>query len=101
MNDSPIRVLLVEDNPGDADLLRVVLADAPAAHFTLEWVDRLAAGLERLAGGGIGLVLLDLSLPDSTGLDTFTEVHAAAPHVPVIVLSGLDDEALSLKALQV
>src|SRR5205823_4900571 len=66
-----VRVLLIEDNRGDARLIQEYLAEVEGLTFTLEVVERFAAGLERLARGGIDVVLLDLSLPDSRGLDTF------------------------------
>jgi hypothetical protein len=94
-----LRVLLVEDSPGDARLLREYLADVAQAPFELEDVDTLEAGLERLRKGGIGLVLLDLSLPDCFGLETFTRTRDAAPDVPIIVLSGRDDEALAIQTV--
>jgi two-component system cell cycle response regulator len=94
MNDPQIRILLIEDNPGDARLIRALLAEADASGFHLEHAEQLAAGLERLALGGIDVVLLDLYLPDSRGLDTFTQLHAHAPDVPIVILTGLDDEAL-------
>jgi sigma-B regulation protein RsbU (phosphoserine phosphatase) len=96
-----IRALLVEDNPGDARLIREMLRAAGAAHATveLEYADRLASGLEHLASASVDVVLLDLSLPDSTGFDTFAQVHAAAPIVPIVVLSGLDDDALAVRAV--
>ena len=95
-----LTVLLIEDNPGDARLLQVMLAEVPAAPFALERADRLSTGLERLDKGGIDLVLLDLSLPDSGGIDTFVRAHEHAPHVPLIVLSGLDDEDFAIKTVQ-
>src|SRR5512146_2637375 len=70
------KVLLIEDNPGDARLIQLMLADAGDGLFEVETVDRLAAGLRRLSRNDIGLVLLDLSLPDSQGLETFTHLHA-------------------------
>ena len=91
------KALLIEDNPGDVRLIRLHLADAPHAPFELVHADKLSAGLERLAGGDIDLVLLDMSLPDSFGLDTFKRAHAAAPQVPIIVLSGLDDESVAVQ----
>jgi signal transduction histidine kinase len=100
MEDKPVRVLLVEDNPGDARLLQFTLAEAGRDDFELEHVDRLSAGLERLASGGIELVLLDLSLPDSHGLDTFSAIQAQAPQVPVVVLSGLDDREVAVTAVR-
>ena len=94
------KVLLVEDNPGDARLMREHLAD-PAGHsFELEHVSTLTQGLERLSRGGIDLVLLDLSLPDSPMPDTFQRVHACAPEVPIIVMSGLDDEKFAIQTVQ-
>src|SRR5579871_1612364 len=97
-----MRALLVEDNPGDARLIREMLREtgANAASVELSIVDRLSAGLERISGGHFDLVLLDLSLPDSSGLETFERVHTLAPGVPVVVLSGLDDEAVAVRAVQ-
>jgi PAS domain S-box-containing protein len=93
------RVLLIEDNPGDARLMREYLSDPAGALFDLEHVDTLAQGLERLAQGGIDLVLLDLSLPDSPMPDTFKRAHTAAPEVPIIVMSGLDDERFAMQTV--
>jgi two-component system, sensor histidine kinase and response regulator len=99
MSRELLRILLIEDNHGDARLVREALAEAAPGQFELEHVDRLAPGLRRLGGGGLDLVLLDLSLPDSRGLDTFRAVHARAPGLPTIVLSGMDDEAVAVEAL--
>ena len=77
-----------------------MLADAGGQGFAIEWVSRLADGLERLGRGGIDLVLLDLGLPDSQGLDTFIKAHAQAPQVPFVVLTGLADETLALTAVR-
>jgi diguanylate cyclase (GGDEF)-like protein len=93
-------VLLIEDNPGDVRLIREMIADDPGAPFAVHVADRLAAGLERLAGNETALVLLDLSLPDSFGLETFAKVYAHSPAVPIIVLTGNDDDALALSAVQ-
>jgi len=91
---TPIRALLIEDNPGDARLIREMLRDAAGGHAEVELAhaDRLSTGLERLSLRDVEIVLLDLSLPDSTGFDTFTTVHTQAPEVAIVVLSGLDDE---------
>ncbi len=96
----PIRVLLVEDNPGDARLIRELLARARGFQFELERAERLTAALERLKGAGIQAILLDLSLPDSSGLNTFVRVHHCAPHIPIIVLSGYDDEVVAIRAVR-
>jgi len=98
----PIRALLIEDNPGDARLIREMLRDAGGASAAVELalVDRLAPGLEQLAGQVTDVVLLDLTLPDSQGFETFTTVHTRAPDVAIVVLSGLNDETLAVRAVQ-
>ena len=95
-----IRVLLVEDNPGDARLIQELLLEARSAHFETVVAPRLADAQEELAHGDFQLILLDLSLPDSQGIDTFHRMAAYAPSVPLIVLSGLDDEALALQTVK-
>ena len=67
--------------------------------FQVEHVDQLAAALARLARGGIDVALIDLSLPDSSGMETFQAIHAAAPAVPIVVLTGLDDEQFVIELL--
>jgi diguanylate cyclase (GGDEF)-like protein/PAS domain S-box-containing protein len=97
----PIKVLLIEDNPGDADLVLERLCSESNGAFQICWNQTLEAGCELLArGGGIDLVLLDLSLPDSEGLATFRSVHALAPHLPIVILTGLDDDEMALQTLQ-
>ena len=93
-------VLLIEDNPGDARLIREMIAEDPDAPFNISTADRLAQGLERLSAGETGLVLLDLSLPDSLGLETFAKVYAHSPAVPIIVLTGNDDQTIALSAVK-
>ena len=95
-----IRVLLVEDDPEDALLLRETLADVPSAQFEVTDVGTLAAALPRLREPGFEVVLLDLSLPDSQGFETFETVKASGSEVPVVLLTGLDDETLALRAVQ-
>jgi PAS domain S-box-containing protein len=92
-------VLLVEDNPGDAQLILEVLRGFPADAYDLERVDRLAPALERLGRAGVDVVLLDLDLPDSDGLDTLRRAQREAPHEPILVM-GLDDEGLALEAVR-
>ncbi|MBI4492864.1 MAG: EAL domain-containing protein [Chloroflexi bacterium] len=94
-------VLLIEDNRGDAGLVRALLAEAPGGPVAVEWVDRLSPGLQRCAAGGLDAVLLDLSLPDSQGLETVARLRAHSPGVPIVVLTGLEDEALGIQAVQV
>lgn len=98
-SEAQLTVLLIEDNAGDARLLMEYLSEAPGNPFVLEHVDMLSDGLERLQKAGIALVLLDLSLPDSLGLETFARTHACAPEVPIIVMSGRDDESLAIKTV--
>jgi len=95
-----IKVLLIEDSRGDARLIEEYLAEVEGLRFEVEGAARLAQGMERLTRPGVDVVLLDLSLPDSRGLDTFIKLHAAAPHVPTVVLTGFDDEDLALRAVQ-
>jgi diguanylate cyclase (GGDEF)-like protein len=100
MNLPPHTVLLIEDNPGDARLIREMLAEDPSAPFRLHCEERLSRGLEFLSSEKPGLVLLDLSLPDSHGLDTFVKVYAHSPHIPIIVLTGNDDQTVALSAVK-
>lgn len=95
----PIRLLLIEDNPGDAFLLSELLGEAPVP-FTIEIVERMDRALERLDAGGIDVAICDLTLPDSQGLETFHRIAAHASQVPVIVLSGMNDEALALRTVE-
>ncbi|MFZ0284101.1 MAG: response regulator, partial [Terriglobales bacterium] len=98
MNDQATRVLLIEDNPGDADLVRLRLIEGNAA-VEVNCVERLADGIASLGAHPPSVVLLDLNLPDSHGAETFRTVLANAPDVPVVILSGQDDEALAVKAV--
>lgn len=100
MNDQRFNVLLVEDNPGDARLIRESLTESAGQPFDLETADRLATALHRLGGGGIDAILLDLALPDSHGQETFERAKAKAPTVPIIILTGLGDESLALKMVR-
>jgi PAS domain S-box-containing protein len=95
-----IKVLLIEDNPDHVELIRDTLAETERYRFDLECTDRLSAGLEYIAQAKTDVVLLDLFLPDCTGIDTFISVHSQTPDVPVIVLSALDDEKLAVQAVQ-
>lgn len=100
MGAEPLRILQIEDNAAQARMLEEVLRDAMDTPYELQWADRLAGGLDRLGQARFDLVLLDLGLPDSQGLNTFEQLYALHPHQAVIVLSGLDDGGIALKALQ-
>jgi diguanylate cyclase (GGDEF)-like protein len=93
-------VLLIEDNPGDARLIREMLAGDEASPFILQCAERLSTGIELLSREAPALVLLDLSLPDSFGLETFARVYAHSPGVPIIVLTGNDDQTVALSAVK-
>src|SRR5438105_78883 len=99
--DTPIKVLLIEDNPADARLIEVMLAEARGLDFELSWADSLTAGMQRLATQPADVVLLDLGLPESTGLETLQRLFAHDTKVPtLVVLSGLTDEVIAVQALK-
>jgi PleD family two-component response regulator len=94
------KILLIEDSKGDARLLEESLAEVPGASFKVIWAVRLEQGLRYLADEEINLILLDLGLPDSDGFETFKKIHGASPDVPIIVMTGLNDEKLALEAVR-
>lgn len=100
MGDQPVRILLVEDNPLHARLIERFLAADTRLRSAVTAVERLADGLAELQRGATDLVLLDLILPDSQELDTLFRVQDAAPEVPVVVLTGLDDVKLAARAVE-
>ncbi len=95
-----IRVLLIEDDEDDYVITSELLAEARGNKFDLKWASTLTKGLEMLGNGGYDVVLLDLTLPDSHGWRTFVDTHSHAPDVPVILLTGMDDESLGVQAVQ-
>src|SRR6202045_2463721 len=100
MKEKPLHVLLVEDNAGDARLLREMFGTEKPGSFELTHILRMSEAIIHLAKGGVDVVLLDMGLPDAHGLDTVRRGHAVAPSVPLIVLTGLDDEALAAEAMK-
>jgi len=102
MDDASLKILLIEDSPADADLVRYMLSESRQPSFTVEHVERLRDGLSILSkpGNDTDVVLLDFNLPDSTGLDSFKETHNAAPNVPVIILTNNKDEDTALLAVR-
>ena len=96
----PIKILLIEDNPGDVRLIQEMLADENSDFFTVECHNRLSRALHRLTENGVDVVLLDLGLPDSQGLDTYAKVHAQFPRLPIVVLSSLHDENIAVRAVR-
>jgi PAS domain S-box-containing protein len=98
-HDEDMKVFLIEDNPGDAQLIQELLKESKIRQCDWEHTDKLSSALERLAKGGIDVILLDLSLPDSHGIDTFKRIYEQSPNVPIVVMTGLDDDAVALKAV--
>jgi len=99
MSSAEYRILLIEDNPGDARLIQEFLREAEDEAYRSVWVKTLAEGCRVLCADPFDLVLLDLSLPDSQGLKTFQTIHAENSGVPVVVLTGLDDKAVARQAV--
>src|SRR5712671_628737 len=100
MKAGPIRVLLIEDNPGDARLVREALADARGVHFDVTHTATLADGIAELRRPNTDVVLLDLSLPDGEGLPSIARLRPVAPNAPILILTGLEDEELALEAVR-
>jgi sigma-B regulation protein RsbU (phosphoserine phosphatase) len=98
LSKQPTKVLLIEDNQGDADLVRLRLVEGNS-DVSVSTADRLSTGLAAMNEHQPGVVLLDLNLPDSRGAETFRNILSKAPGVPVVVLSGQDDEELAAKAV--
>lgn len=98
--DKRIKLLVVEDNPDDAELLRRKLRDAKGAYIEMELAGRLSTALERLAAESFDVVVSDLGLPDSQGFETFLSLHNQNPDIPIIVLTGYSDENLAINAVQ-
>lgn len=99
MDQKPIKVLFIEDNPGDVRLIRELLKEIAGTRFELQHADRLSRGLICLTEGAFDVILLDLGLPDSQGLDTLSIVCAQRPKAPIVVLTGLADEMVGIEAI--
>ncbi len=100
MNYEPIHVLLIEDDPIQAKYIQAMFSSVEAEKFIMTWGSTLDAGMSIIASTQVDIVLLDLMLPDSNGLDTFISLYDAAPNIPIVVLSSLDDETPALLAVQ-
>lgn len=100
MNNRLTQILLIEDNQGDAELLQDLLEQVRANEFAIAHVTRLRDVLNYLQPGQFDVILLDLSLPDSHGLETLMQVQTQAPTVPIVVLTGTNDEDLAIKAVR-
>lgn len=99
MHDCPIRILLIEDDRDDVALIQDYLRQSSEVSFELEAVECLRAGIAHLQQGATDVVVLDLNLPDSTGLETLDRLREAAPELAVVVLTGLDSVEMGLKAV--
>jgi signal transduction histidine kinase len=95
-----LRILLIEDNPGDARLIQEYLSDLKDIEYNLSTADRLQKGLDTLESEFIDVVLLDLNLPDSKGLVSVEKIFDIAPNIPVIILTGLNDENTAISAVK-
>jgi signal transduction histidine kinase len=93
-------ILLVEDNPGDARLIREMLEEQGSRDTELTHVDCMSAAEKHLSERAVDIILLDPGLPDAQGLGAIRRAHSAAPRIPLVVLTGLDDESLAEQALQ-
>ena len=100
MNKETFLVLLIEDNPGDARLIQELLKESSRVYFNLTIQETLSEGLELFLKNKFDIILLDLNLPDSFGLNTVSNIHEKIKDIPVIVLTGRDDEELALKSLK-
>src|SRR5918995_5743187 len=100
VNPPPLRVLLVEDNPADARLVEELLREVASSSVSLVHAARLRQAITYLQEEGFNAVLLDLSLPDSAGIETFVMARNAAPSAPIVVLTGLPDEEMAVRAVR-
>ncbi len=100
MQGQSVRILLIEDDPDDVWIMRSLLGDRWDGPYELAHVELLSVGVRRCMEGEFDVILLDLALPDSHGLETFISMHAYAGDVPIVVLTGLDDEQTAMKAVQ-
>ena len=100
MPDKQLRVLMLEDNPGDARLVQEMLKETEGVNtFKVHWVETLLSALEALSSNEYDVALVDLSLPDCQGTQSFTTIRTHAPNLPVVVLTGLDSESMALEAV--
>jgi PAS domain S-box-containing protein len=99
MEKENVKVLLIEDNPDDVELIKRKLSRSSDATFEIVVAKNLKEGLDHLEGDNCNIVVSDLGLPDSSGLDTVSKILAKTPRLPVVVLSGFDDESTAVKAV--
>jgi CheY-like chemotaxis protein len=100
MEGKTVKILLVEDNPGDARLVMESLKDTDVCRFELTHVEKFSEAVDTLKKEEYQLILLDLTLPDSNGVETFEKMHREFPKIPIVVLTGYEDETVAFDALQ-
>jgi len=100
MIDRSVAILMIEDNPGDVRQVQEILYDVPGFACQLDHANRLSSGIDHLESNNTDIVLLDLNLPDSYGYETYQQLHQRFPNMPIIILTGLDDEQLGLRAVR-
>lgn len=100
MADDRIRVLIIEDNPGDAKYIEIMLANSKGSVFELVTADCMSAALKQLEENNFDVVLSDIGLPDSEGKNTFLKLNERTPDVPIILLTGIDDESFAVQLIK-
>ena len=98
--DKAIKILLVEDNPGDLKIIQEMLKESQYTPFKLTHAPKLKDGLKTLQNNKFDVIILDLNLPDSEGLDTFLQILSKHPELPIIILTGLSDEEMGINAVK-
>lgn len=99
MEKQKFKILLIEDNPGDAVRIREMLYESEDLNYDISYTNRLDDGLKILVKDEFDLILLDLSLPDSDGMDTFNIMKYNAPEIPIIVLTGIKEDIFAVSAV--
>jgi DNA-binding response OmpR family regulator len=100
MNKEPIKLLLIEDNQADCKLIKIKLNTNKTNKFKITCTERLASGLKLLESKKFDIILLDLGLPDSKGLESFKTALTKHPTIPIIVLTGLANEEIGIQAIR-
>jgi DNA-binding response OmpR family regulator len=98
--DEKVEILLFEDNPGDAGLIEEMLEEFANFQYELIKVETLSEGLNLLKEKPFDVILSDLGLPESDGIDTFLEIHARNSRIPIIILTGMNDERIGINAVK-
>lgn len=101
MKFDTIRVLMIEDSMGDGQYIRAIIKEEEWVDIQLDQAFRLSSGIEKLKNGKYDVILLDLTLPDSCGINTLTSLLSEIKDTPVVIMTGLDDEEIGMKAVQI